>query len=287
MNRFLSALMISVFALVVLSPQVGAESLKIAPLKYEATLKKAETKKGYVDVSNPEYVPVDVKLSVQAFRQIDNDGSLQFYDNTQVSSGVTLDLASFTLKPRTAMRVYFLLDGSKLPTGDIFAAIFASTQPAISSGAVQSVRVGTLLFLTNGTPTSHQADITAIGASLFQIGDGLNATISVHNPGDEKSYTGFFPELTVKAQPYSTRTVQGPLVFAGRTRTVDYVQNGDYFGPIRILADTGNESSAKWVFAVTGYWRWLAPLLIALSAGLVVLFYKRPLDFSSRQKKSQ
>lgn len=271
---------------IVSAPSAGAEALKIAPLKYEATLAVGESKKGFVDVSNPTYEPVTVNLSVQAFRQIDDDGTLEYYDSEQISAGVLLDLTEIELKPRGAMRVYFLLDSSKLPSGDVFAAIFASTVPTDKRGARQSVQVGTLLLLTNGTPSSHQADVTDITGAWVQIGDGLTATITVHNPAPEDLATGFFPEITVKTQPYSETTVQGPLLFAGRTRVVEYRQPGNYFGLIRIVADAGGEQGTKWAFVVTGYWRWLAPLIVGVLVGMLAImhrYWRRERSKSSRR----
>lgn len=270
MKKVLLTLFIAVSVCTTWATDTHAASLKIAPLKYETTLKTGETKKGYVDVSNPEYESVKVTLGVQAFRQIDDDGTLQYYSSAQVSDGIQLDLTSLTLKPRSAMRVYFLLNGNKLPSGDVFAAIFASTEPSGRSGAEQSVRVGTLIMLSNGTPSSHSADISFLRASWLQVGAGLRATVGVHNTADERTYTGFFPDVSVTAQPYSTTTVQGPLVFAGRTRTVDYKNDGNYFGPVRVIANAGGQPRSAWVFAITGYWMWLFPsIVLAIVAGVI------------------
>lgn len=277
MKRLIVAGLLFAVLTLTFAPHASAESLKIAPLQYTDTLKSGETKKGFVDVSNPTYESVTVNLSVQAFRQIDDDGTLEYYDNEQVAAGVQLDLTEITLKPRGAMRVYFLLNSSKLPSGDVFAAIFASTEPADGSGTKQSVQVGTLLMLTNGTPSSHQADVTDISGGWLQIGDGLSATITLHNPAPEDSATGFSPDITVKAQPYAETVVQGPLLFAGRTRVVEYRQPGNYFGLIRIVVDAGGEQGTQWAFVVTGYWRWLAPLIFGVLVGVlaIVLRYWR------------
>lgn len=286
MKRLALIAVFAVAALLIPADYASAQSLKIAPLKYESTLEKGEKKKGFVDVSNPSYEELEVKLSVQSFRIIDDDGTLEFINNKQVSEGIQLDLTQFTLEPREAIRVYFLLDGNKLPSGDVFGAIFASTLPASASGSKQSVRVGTLLFLVNGTPSSRIANVTDISGSWLQIGEGLKSTITLNNPAEESSYTGFFPDVTVKAQPYHEQTVRGPLLFAGRSRTIDYIQDGNYFGPIRIAASAGGEGGSQWVFAVTGYWRWLAPLIVAILAGLItVLYNRRSLQFGKNRKK--
>lgn len=260
---------------------VGAEALKITPLSYQAKLAKDEIKKGYVDISNPQYQTVEVALSVQAFRQIDDDGSLEFYADEKVARGVLLDLDEVTLKSREAIRVYFLLDSSKLPSGDVFAAIFASTKPSDGGGTQQSVRVGTLLMLTNGE-ADHTADIAYINAPWLQVGEGLRATLGIRNPADQASSTGFSPTVIVQAQPYSETTVEGPLVFAGRTRTVDYVNNGNFFGPIRLTASAEGAATSRWVFAVTGYWTLLAPTLLFLIVAAVSWWVLRRLKHATK-----
>ena len=101
------------------APPVSAASLKVAPLEYRTTLKQGEKKKGFIDVSNPTKETVRVRTSAQAFRQIDDNGSLQFFDNEQVSAGVLLDLDEFELGPLEAVRMYFILDSTRCVRGDL------------------------------------------------------------------------------------------------------------------------------------------------------------------------
>lgn len=266
---------------------VAALSLKIAPQKYEASLAEGETKKGFVDISNPQDVTIDLSLDVRAFRQISDDGSLEFFDSEQMTDGIKLDYDQITLGPREAMRVYFLLDGNKLPTGDVFAAIFASTEPDPGAGSQQSVSVGTLIIATNGTPSAHTADVSSIKASWLQLGDSLSATITLKNPQDEDAYTGFFPEVTIDAWPYGQTTARGPLLFAGRSRDIDYRQQGNYFGPILIRAGAGGAGKSMVIFAMTGYWVWLAPLLtMIIVVGLAYVARRRAVHrFSGFSKR--
>lgn len=265
---------------------VNAQSIAIAPLVYDnAVLAAGEIKKGYVDLSNPQYASQTVQLQVKAFRQTDDQGSLEFYSDERVARGVRLDLDQVTLDARGAMRVYFLLDGSKLPTGDVFAAILASTIPQSTGAMAQSASVGTLLVIQNGTPPSHRADIVGLTTSWVQIGDGLSASMKLHNPADSKSATGFFPSIRVATQPYGATTVKGPLLFAGRTRSVEYRQNGDYFGPIYLKASSGSSEKGQIVFAVTGYWRWLAPVLLVVVTMIVLVIRRVPWGGLRRSKK--
>lgn len=275
MMRVILGILILTVSFLYMGADAGALSLKIAPLKYETTLEIGEKKKGFVDISNPESFAVKVNLEVQGFRQISDDGTLEFYDSPQIAQGIRLDFAQIMLQPRDAMRVYFLLDGDKLPSGDVFAAVFASTEPVSESGSQQSVRVGTLIIVTNGTPAAHTADVSFIDASWLQLGDGLSATLTITNPEEQGAYTGFFPDVTVKARPYSETIARGPLLFAGRSRDIDYRQQGSYFGPILIEAQVNGESKSRLVFAMTGYWTWLAPLLAVFIFAAVVFFMKR------------
>lgn len=273
MRRVVLAL-IAVFAFVVVDARpTHASSLQIQPTIYrDIQLKQGEKQKGFVDVSNPSATKQVVSMSVQGFRQIDDSGSLTFFDDKQLTEGVLLDLDEFELGPREAVRVYFLLDGTKLPSGDVFASIFASNKPADSaSGARQAVRVGTLFVISNGTPPSHTAEIARLDVSPFQVGDRITATIDVENTASEGASTGFFPQVTVATRPYGQKTVTGPLVFAGRTRTIDYSVPGNYFGPILVSAKTGSSEKTTLVFAVAGYWRWLSFVLLAFIISIVLV----------------
>lgn len=264
------------------SPYAQATSLSIAPLSYEAELKPPEKKKGFVDIANQSKESQTIHLEVQVFRQVDDLGTLKFYPDTQTSAGVQLDHDKIELAPKEGMRVYFLLDSDKLPKGDVFAAIMASTVPKTTNGSAQSARVGTLLIMTNEGHGPREAMITWLTAPWLQIGDGLEANIAVKNTTTKKD-TGFFPEVTFTAQPYASKTVQGPLLFAGRTRSITYTQPGNYFGPIYLKAKVLSSEQGKWIFAVTGYWRWVVPLIIALI--VLGLWLKKRITIAPRQSK--
>lgn len=271
MRRVLAGIAIAFFAVVGLSQPSSALGLKIAPLSYEAELGKGEIKKGYVDISNPSSTPVKVKLEAQAFRQIDDEGSLEFYESEQIKEGVKLDFETITIGAREAYRVYFLLDSAKLSSGDNFAAIFASTIAQPGAGTTQSVRVGTLLSIQNGAVDARQGAVESFVANWLQVGEGLSATTKVKNTADPQKATGFYPSIQASIAPYGSRTVKGPLVFAGRTRTVELQHPGSYFGPVLLGARVGESSKTSLVFAMTGYWRWLAPIIgvVIIASGLV------------------
>ena len=287
MTRVIVGAVLSIaIAVGLVSPSAGALSLKIAPLEYTTELKKGDVKKGYIDISNPDAKSAKVALSVQAFRQTDNQGSLEFYDSEQLLAGVKLDFDTITLRAGEAMRVYFLLDGTKLPSGDVFGAIMASTVPDKSAGTAQAVSVGTLLMIQNGTPVAHTATIDSLSARWLQIGDAITARFAVTNPEAQKKSTGFSPQITVALRPYQVKGVQGPLLFAGRTRTVDFRQSGDYFGPMLLDVHYENSSRTQLIFAVTGYWRWLAPLSIAvvLATSVAIVHRKKSSRHFARKK---
>lgn len=263
------------FAVIIFSANVSALSLRIAPLSYETTLGKGESKKGVVDISNSDTAAQVVKLEVQAFRQIDDDGSLQYYPDERVATGIHLDYNEVEIGPLETLRLAFSIDGKKLPEGDVFAVIFASTTPIGASSTVQSVRVGTLLMIQNGTPSRHSASVSELSAPFFQIGDALQAQFAITNTADPALSTGFFPSVKIDLMPYTSTTSKGPLVFGGRTRPIEYRQPGNYFGFILVRASVGTESRSRVVFAMTGYWRWLAPLVGVVLASIFYAWLRR------------
>jgi hypothetical protein len=273
---------LSMLGALFLTSSVDAASLQIQPTLYkDISLKKGEKSKGFVDISNPTANKQEVTLSVQGYKQIDSTGALTFFDDEAIKRGVKLDLDNFELGPHDSIRVYFQLDGSLLPSGDVFAAIFARTIPAEGTVA-QAVQVGTLLVITNGTPPSHKATIAELSAPLFHWGDSIDATMVVTNPAEEGSATGFFPKIFVDLQPYSSKTVDGPLVFAGNSRSISYTQKGNYFGIMRLQVKTNADSKSTFLFAVTGFWRWLAPLILV--SIILAIFFMRQQRRKTRKK---
>lgn len=242
---------------------VSAASLKISPLRYDAELSAGEKKKGFVDVTNSSAQEVDLQLSVQAFRQINDSGALEFYDSKTVQEGVLLDYSEVTLGPRETLHLAFLLDGTKLASGDNFAALFATSVPDESGAGEQAIRVGTLLVISNATPSAHEAVIQNLAGQLLQFSDSLRVTFDVRNTAEVGAATGFSPTIMVKAWPYINDTVTGPLVFAGRTRTVDFVKKGNYLGILAIQVKTGSSEQTIYRVLITGYWRFLVPILLA------------------------
>lgn len=253
------------------SDSAFASGLSIAPLEYKAQLAAGETKKGFVDIVNPEVRTVEVHLEAQAFRQINDQGGLEFYDSEAVKAGVKLDLEDIELGPGEGARVYFLLDGTKLPSGDVFAAILASTGKVEDAVTVPAVRVGTLVMLENGTPSAHHASVSGLDFSWLQIGEAVQGQFVVENADRDAAHmTGFSPSLTIGLWPYASRDVRGPLVFAGRGRTVSYSQPGNYFGPLLVKVAVDGQTKSQWIFAVTGFWRWLTPLLVVVLMLLII-----------------
>lgn len=288
MKRALSifVVMLAVVGIALAPSPVAADGLAIGPLEYRTTLAPGQAKKGFVDIQNQSASSVEVHLKAQAFKQINDQGGLQFYDSAAVSAGVKLDLDDITIPPRAAAHVYFLLDGTKLPSGDVFAAILATTAGREHAVTVPSVQVGTLLLIENGTPSSHTAQIRGLEVPWLQIGGKLSARFMVKNTDPPQKLTGFEPSISVATWPYGSKTVKGPLVFAGHSREVDYTQPGNYFGPMFIKVKTGSSEQSQLIFAVTGYWRWLAPLILmlclcALGVARAILHHRK------RSKKSK
>ncbi|MEO7904923.1 MAG: hypothetical protein ABIR91_03970, partial [Candidatus Saccharimonadales bacterium] len=200
MNRYVigGAFLLSVaIALCVVSSVEAEASLQVQPLQYVETLKKAERKKGFIDVTNPQPVEVGIELDVQGFRQVDNDGNLSFYDDQQLRDAIQLDYASIRIPAHRTLRLYFAVDGTKLPVGDVFAVIFAKIVNDRRTGAEPSVQVGTLLLLTNQTPGARQARVTSLQAPLLQFGSTLRGQVTLQNTAPANTSSGFFPEFTV------------------------------------------------------------------------------------------
>jgi hypothetical protein len=275
MIRWLIGLIVIAGMTLASAPAVGAEStLGLQPLQYTETLQKGERKQAYIDVTNPSSQPATVQFSVQAFKQIDDKGTLSFYDDSRISDGVLLDYQEKEIPANKTLRLFFVVDGTRLPTGDIFAAIFARTKPD-EKGMSPSVRIGTLLLLTNGTPSARKAEVTSLTTPLFHFGKSITGEVKIKNTAPGNTSSGFSPKVNVRMWPFGLdRTIQGPLVFAGNTRTIKLDQSSNHFGVYKISASYGSSSKERWVVVMTGAWRWIVPLVLTLVlTGFIV--YKR------------
>jgi hypothetical protein len=115
----------------------------------------------------------------------------------------------------------------------------------------------------------------------LQFSDGLKAHFAVRNTAEAGGATGFSPQITVTTWPYGEEVVSGPLVFAGRSRTVEYSKIGSYLGVVATTVKTGNSERVVYSFAVTGYWRVLLPfalIVIGTMAWLVRYVKKHPIN---------
>ena len=253
------------------SPAMAEPMLQMQPLQYASDLRPGERQKGFVDITNPAPQAVTVELGVQGFKQANDKGELLFYDDERLRSGILLDYTEAEIPAHKTLRLYFVADSSKLPAGDVFAAIFARTKP--TKEATTSVRLGTLLLLTNGTPGAREATIESLAISPLQVGEGLAGKVAIKNTAPPQSASGFFPKVTISLWPFGgSYEVKSPLVYAGNTRTISLAQTGDYFGLYKITARHGESAKSQWVILVTGYWRWLS-IVLAVMAGSLAAGY--------------
>lgn len=263
------------FTLVTGTP-AAALSLKTQPLLYDASLAEGEKKKGFIDISNPSSATIRLKTSVQAFRQVDDDGNLAFYDDEQVAAGIIPDLAEFDLGPRQVMRMYFLLDGTKLPHGDVFASLFVTTTGDPLPGTTQSVRVGTLFTVTNGTAASRHAQITQLQTNFFQFGDQITGSYRIKNTDDPAKKTGFRPQVAIRLEPWGAeKTDQSALTLAGVTRTNNFSIGDNTLGVYKLSVQYQDSKREQLVFVATGVWRYvMGGAMVGLGVGLAALALK-------------
>lgn len=274
MMKFVYTCIVAALGIVLLNIEpVGASSLKIAPLVFKDQIQPGEVRKSYIDVSNTSDQEISVTTEIEAFKQVDQSGELAFYQKAEYSGGIVLDYDSFTLGPRETLRLYFALDARKLPVGGVHAAIFFKTAYATDStqtGIQPMVRVGALLVVNN---SSKPADIQVqkIRTPFVQFGKDIRTEIDLKNisPGD----SGVAGAANVRASlwPFGgTKELESPLIFPGITRTVHTEIPSNYFGFVRLQASVGDDESHSWLFAVTGYGRFIAgAFVVAVFAVLI------------------
>lgn len=245
--------------------RADAMSLQLQPLDIKTTLKKGENQKGYLDIANSGAETIKIRTSVQAFRQINSKGDLQFYDDEKVSAGILLDESEITLGPREVFRMYYSLSGAKLPEGDISATIFFTTESTEAGGITPAVRVGTLFHIVNGTPGSRSAEITQFSVPFFQLSGKVSGTYVVKNTSDPTKGGGFFPDVSIGISPLNQQqTITSSLVFPGVERENQFDVSTGRFGFYYVEARFGDSKHGQWVF-IASLWQLFAAAAIILT----------------------
>lgn len=278
MKRLVAALLLALGAVYAFPAQsVNALSLKVAPLEYRIALKPGERQKGVIDVSNPTGEKLKVTTSVQAFRQVSDDGTIEFYDDERLNVGIKTDFETFSLAPKETLRMYFLVDGTKLPSGDVYGAIFFATAPASKEkGVSESVKLGTLLSIVNGTPSSRSADITGLRTSFFHFGNSVSGSYKIRNTANPKTSTGFYPEVNIELKPfYYAVKHKSSLVFAGRERANDFKIKASRLGFYKLRVSYKDSYKEKWIFLIGSSYIWLVVILAPMVIVSTIILLNR------------
>lgn len=272
--------LITTFTLMLSGHSVQAQSLRVEPLKYEEQLELGSEQTGFVDVSNPSDFDVIVSTEVEAFRQINTDGDLEFYEDEQISEGIEIDVDEFDLGPREAARIFFEIDSNQLPEGGVYAALLFSVDAGGSdeldtSGFGTTTRVGTLLLLENGDEGQRSGEFRSLDIGFWQFGSGISGSTEFAALDGERS-VAFTPELNTSVPIAGLEPVESGLVFAGNSRVFDIDREGDYLGifPVAVSDSITGDTERQWVVAVTGVWQIIVPLfIIAILLSLALQYY--------------
>jgi hypothetical protein len=263
--------------------------LRLSPLRYDAHLEPGHPKTGFIDASNPTGSTLHLAFQVQAFRQINDRGELEYYNDDRIASAITPAVSEFDLGPREAIRTKFTIDPNRLGPGGAYAVIFLRTVDAATPGhTTTSARVGSLLILDVGTGGTRTGRLTGLSVPRLVFGGNrLTAGVGYANTGHSALALAFAPTLTAQATWSPAKHLTGPFVFPGRTRRQSFsLPAVNRLGLVQLsLTDaTGHSSPAsRWVFLMTGYWTWVFPLLVLallLAVVSLVRWKKLRLHFS-------
>jgi hypothetical protein len=263
--------------------------LKVAPLRYQAHLDVGQVKTGFIDASNPTGTSIHVAFQVQAFRQANDQGELEFYDDARLSAAVTPALPEFEIGPREAVRTRFTIDASRLGPGGAYGVIFLRTVPTgqASGQIATSARVGTLLILDVGGTGTKSGRISGLKLPRLVFGwhQKLPVAFSYQNTGSAETALSYFPELDVTAgftgKPHK---LTGPLVFPKRTRAIKTTLPADNLiglVPVSVHDHVGGSAPATtWMLADTGIW---ATLTLLAPVALLLWILRKKLLISWRK----
>jgi hypothetical protein len=261
-----------------------ASSLKVSPLKYQEIVPADKAKLGFVDVSNPTDSSQEIISEVQAFRQTNLEGDLEFYQDARIAEGIQVATKSFVLGPREAARIAFTIDPVKLGKGGAYGVIFFRTAPPVNPGSTSSIatstKVGTLIILNVGSEIKAEGRIKFLKLPWLQLGkDGIKGTVEYANTASLAGAVAFNPTFQIKAAPWGkSQLLEGPLVMPGNTRRIDIAKPGSYLGPVplRVNDQVGGGRHTVWVLAATGFWPPVLLVLFCLFGLAVFRLVKKP-----------
>lgn len=263
--------------------------LQLNPLRYDDVLSTDAVKNGFIDVANPSDTTVTIKTSVRGFRQADLDGNLAFFDDAALREGIIPGLKAFDLGPRESVRVVFTVNPVKLPRGGVYAAVFFSTVPQAASSATsfitETANVGTLLILRNGGTGVKSGQIGRLALPFFQFGSAVRGQVVYHNTNRDTGGLAFAPKLEVKVLPWGTKSLfDGPFVMPTSSRRFDLFKPGSFLGllPVTVHDQVAGDTETAWVLAMTGWYRTLVPIVLALIVGILAFYLKRKVGMGPR-----
>lgn len=251
--------------------------LRVSPLQYKEQLELGAEKVGYVDVSNPDDFEVTITTEVQAFRQINSEGDLEFYDDEHVQKGINVDVDTFELGPREAARVFFEIDTNRLPEGGVYAALlFRSSKGDLNSGTSHistTTRAGPLLILENGDGGVREGGISQLDMPWWQFGSGISGRVAFKASEDSQKALAFEPQLGTDIPLAGDEAMSSGLVFPGNTREFTLERDGHYLGifPVSVTDSVTGDNQRQWILAVTGVWQIILPAFLAAIAASIGL----------------
>ena len=280
LSAFITTLTLTMSIFAFSSGSVSAQSIRVEPLKYDEQLELGQEKTGYVDVSNPGDFDITVSTEVEAFRQINTDGDLEFYEDEQISQGINIDVDEFDLGPREAARIFFDIDSNQLPEGGVYAALLFAVESGEGDGLEASgfgttTRVGTLLLLENGDQGERNGSFSLLDMKFWQFGSGISGEVEFAVSEGDRS-VAFTPELGASMPIAGREAVESGLVFAGNSRVFDIEREGNYLGlfPVTVSDEVTGAETSRWVLAVTGVWQIIVPLfIVAILLSLALQYY--------------
>ena len=279
MKRFIVFALLLLSMCVVRHDVVRSVSLRIQPLIYKETITGADRKRGYIDIANPSGNEQTISVAVKGFKQVDNGNRLEFFDSAQLKEAIVVDKKSFKILPQQAVRVFFGVEGKKLPSGDVLAAIiFTTGQKSSTKGRAtvsQAASVGTLLTLLNPDDSAHKADIVKLDVDFFQLGLKLHGSYTLKNTAPEGSANAFYPVVERMYSPFGKPVKQQTsLLSAGVVRTTELSSSENMFGLYKLTVSQGTSVKDVWVFTILG-WGWaIAASIFSLFAALIVMIFK-------------
>lgn len=268
-----------------------ANTLRVSPLRTDATVNPGETKIVKVTVTNPSDKKVSVRVIQNDFVAGDEDGTPAIIlDETEYADEHSLKrfmtpIENITLEPKEAkvVEIELVVPEDAQPGGYFGSVRFAPTDPDTGGQVNVNISVASLILLTVAGDAPEKLDLTLFSIhqggrpkSFFMNGEDIEAVVRFENKG--KVQAGPFGMISVTKgdeivfeKDFNNKEQRDVVLPGSARRWVEKLEGIESFGKYTVNATFTYGSKNQSIEVSETFWL-IPKSVMILAAAAVVLF---------------